>query len=127
MSDWIPAIVAVAAALSAIVVSAITGRSAQAAQRLQEETKREASAAQEETNAGTLALNIARRTDARLNAHEAWREELVNEWLPAHEARDRAVERELAKLDPNYVPPPWQPLPRMNRFPTGPASASEPA
>lgn len=127
MNDWIPAVVAGMAAIATIVVGAITGRSALAAQRLQVEQAAKAqadtTAATTRSDEGKLALSIAletRRehviTRGRLDAHESWREALVNEWLPDHEARDRLVERELARLDPNFTPPPWKPLPKLTRY-----------
>lgn len=132
MNDWLPATVAGIAALATIVAAVITGRSALSAQRLQVEQARVANTASARTDEGRLALSIAletrlehRETRGRLDAHEAWREELVNEWLPEHEARDRLVERELQRLDPTFTAPPWKPLPRLNRYvpPEGGAQA----
>lgn len=127
MSEWLPAVAAIVAAAGAIIASVVTGRSALAAQRLQVEQAAKAAAAANATaaedSAGKLALAIAlatraehRETRGRLDAHEEWREELVNRWLPEHEERDRRVEREVQKLDPTFVPPPWAPLPRLKRY-----------
>lgn len=123
MNDWLPAVVAGVAAVATIVVAAITGRSALAAQKVQAATALTTAQATGRTDEGRLALSIAletrrehRETRGRLDAHEEWREELVNRWLPEHEERDRAVERELARLDPTFVPPPWAPLPRLRRY-----------
>lgn len=127
MNDWIPALVAGVAAVATIIVAVVTGRSALAAQRLQVEQAAKASAestaATTRTDEGKLALSIAletRRehqiTRGRLDSHEEWREALVNEWLPDHEERDRLVERELKRLDPNFNAPPWKPLPRLRRY-----------
>lgn len=127
MNDWIPALVAGVAAVATIIVAVVTGRSALAAQRLQVEQAAKAAAdttaATTRTDEGKLALSIAletRRehqiTRGRLDSHEEWREALVNEWLPDHEERDRLVERELKRLDPNFNAPPWKPLPRLRRY-----------
>lgn len=123
MNIWLPAIVALCSAAAAVLVAAITGRSAIAAQRLQAAQAAQAQTASARTDEGKLALSIAletrrehRETRGRLDAHEEWREDLVNVWLPEHEERDRLVERELTKVDPTFVPPPWKPLPRLKRY-----------
>lgn len=127
LTVWLPAIVAAVAALATVVAATITGRSAQEAQRIQaaqaQEAQRLQANAAAKSDEGKLALSIAletRRehqvTRGRLDAHEEWREALVNEWLPDHEDRDREVEREVQKLDPTFVPPPWKPLPRLKRY-----------
>lgn len=126
-------VVALCSTAAIIVVAVVQGRTALATQRLQVAVNTAAVQGQSETDAGKLALAIALATRAehqetrgRLNAHEEWREELVNTWLPEHKARDLALEREVQKLDPSFVPPPWQPLPRLKRYVPPAADAAPP-
>lgn len=125
MNVWVPTIVAAISALAAIVSVVVTGRSARDTQAIQAETARAVARGQEEDNAGKLALDIAReiRRDqreirGRLEVHEVWREDMIGHggWVPRHEVRDRMVDQELAKLDPTFVPPAWEPLPRLRPY-----------
>lgn len=100
--------IAAAAVVIAAVVSARANRAvAQATQK---------------NDAGQMALSVAmvaraesHDTKARLDAHEAWREELVMDWWPEHKARDTELVEELQKLDPTFSPQPWPPLPKLAR------------
>jgi hypothetical protein len=74
--------------------------------------------AQTDLAAGALALQIAQRADAlsqnqerRLNRLEQWRRRVLDVWWPAHDNRDRCLERELLLLDPTFVIPERVPMP----------------
>ena len=104
---------AIFALMVSVVVAVINGRTAIRAQKVQGETNLKIARADDENAAGQLALDFAQRVDARLTALEDWREDTVNVWWPQHEARDRAIEIELRKLDPAASIPPPMPLPRL--------------
>jgi len=103
----------VAALVIAIVVAAINGRSALAAQKAQGETNLKIAKGEEENSAGQLALDYARQISNRVSSLERWREETVEQWWPEHRRRDAAIEAELLKLDPQADIPPESPLPRL--------------
>lgn len=110
-------VLSVLALLVAVIVAAINGRTAITAQRTQGETNLKIARADDENNAGRLALDFAQSVEKRLSALEDWREDTVNTWWPQHEARDKAIEGELRKLDPGAEIPPTMPLPRLRTRP----------
>lgn len=103
----------VAALVVAVIVAAVNGRSALAAQRSQGETNLKIAKGEEENSAGQLALDYARQIATRVTSLEAWREETVETWWPKHHARDEAIKAELLKLDPSAQIPADEPLPRL--------------
>ena len=106
-------ILSVAALVVAIVVAAVNGRSALAAQKSQGETNLKIAKGAEQNTMGQLALDYARQISERVSSLEEWREETVEQWWPEHRRRDQAIEAELLKLDPNAIIPPESPLPRL--------------
>jgi hypothetical protein len=106
-------VLSVAALVVAVIVAAVNGRSALAAQKAQGETNLKIAKGDEENNAGRLALDYARQISNRVSSLERWREETVEQWWPEHRARDAAIEAELLKLDPQASIPPESPLPRL--------------
>lgn len=67
--------------------------------------------AEADLGAGALALRIANRAERRISRLEAWRREVSEDWWPVHDARDRAIEAEVRKLDPQFSVPPAPKMP----------------
>ena len=90
--------------------------------------------ASKEIGAGQLALEWAKRADAkaeqadlkadrqgiRISTLEA-RERQVSRWWGRHEPRDRMMEEHLGRLDPTLAAelPPYEPLPELDTPPEG--------
>jgi hypothetical protein len=84
--------------------------------RLSSRAQDRKTAADADLGAGSLALRIANRAERRVGRLEDWRREVAEEWWPAHDARDRAIEADLRKLDPAVVIPPSHRMPPYNPY-----------
>jgi hypothetical protein len=89
--------------------------------RLSDKAQARQGDAQTDLSAGALALQIAQRADTqsqqqerRLNRLDRWRRSVIDEWWPQHDARDRALEQEVTRLDPSFTVLPRVPLPGLD-------------
>ena len=107
--------VALVSAVIAGVVTIHNGRVALAAQRLQADVNGKVAKADSDNNAGELALKMVNDMRPRLEALETYHEDVSYWWTEEHLPRDRMVEREVARLDPEFQLPPQAPIPRLRR------------
>ena len=101
----------------AVIVAAITGRSAIIAERVRAATAEKLAKADADQNAGNRALEEVGKLWTRLDDLEAWRGDVTEGWLPQHLAHDRAVEAQLMRLNPDALIPTPPPFPRLRRRP----------